>query len=49
MWGIAFCIDPRYWRLGAVDAVDEDPTTGRPVIIGRWYCFGPVAITYDYE
>lgn len=47
MWGIAFSLKPTEWRLGACDAIDDsfDP----PRIVGRWYCFGPVAVTYDYE
>ena len=44
MWGIAFSMQPREWRLGACDAVEDD---GR--IVGRWYCFGPVALTYDFD
>lgn len=43
MWGIAFSIRPTEWRLGACEADDD----GR--IVGRWYCFGPIALTYDYE
>lgn len=44
MWGIAFSLSPRAWRLGRRDAVAED---GR--VIGVWWCFGPVAICRDYE
>lgn len=44
MWGIAFSIRPSEWRFGACDAIEDD---GR--IVGRWYCFGPVAITRDFD
>lgn len=47
MWGIAFCLNPRHWRLGWHDAKDEQ--MGREIVVGRWFCLGPVAITYDYE
>lgn len=44
MNGIAFSLDPREWRFGWNDAVEED---GR--IVGRWLCLGPVALCWDYE
>lgn len=44
MWGFAISLDPRSWRLGKCDALEED---GR--VVGVWYCCGPLAICYDYE
>ncbi len=49
MYGIAFSLNPRHWRLGFSDAMDTDPVTGRDIIVGRWFFIGPIAITYDYE
>jgi hypothetical protein len=48
MWGIAFSLNPRNWRLGWSDAMDHD-SQGREVCVGRWFFIGPVALTYDYE
>lgn len=45
MWGIAFSSNPRTWRLGKCDAYDD--VLGR--VVGVWWCFGPVALCYDYE
>lgn len=44
MWGFAISLDPRHWRLGKCDAVED---CGR--VVGIWYCCGPIAICYDYE
>jgi hypothetical protein len=35
MWGFAFSLDPRAWRLGKRDAYD---VLGR--VVGVWWCFG---------
>ncbi|MDX2334597.1 hypothetical protein [Brevundimonas vesicularis] len=43
MWGIAFSLNPMAWRFGKRDAVDGG------IVVGVWWCFGPVAICYDYE
>jgi len=48
MWGIAWSWTPKDWRIGPVDAFDYDDF-GRKIIVGRWYCFGPVALTRDYD
>jgi hypothetical protein len=47
MWGFAFSLNPLSWRLGACDAVDD--AYSPPRVVGRWYCLGPIAVTYDYE
>lgn len=44
MWGFAISLKPSAWRFGKRDAVDD-----RGVIIGVWWCLGPVALCYDYE
>ncbi len=45
MWGFALCVDPREWRIGKCDAYDDR----QGLVVGVWYCFGPFAITYDWE
>lgn len=47
--GLAFSWSPREWRWGWCDAIDDQIVPGRHVVVGRWLCFGPVAITFDYE
>ena len=50
--GIAFSLSVRDWRLGFSDAIDDqhpNAAPGRPVVVGRWLCLGPVAICWDYE
>lgn len=50
MWGIAFSWNPKNWRLGWSDALDyPHPQALDPIVVGRWFFIGPVAITYDYE
>jgi hypothetical protein len=43
MWGLAFSLNPSEWRFGKCDAVDDG------LVVGVWWCFGPVALCYDYE
>ena len=43
MWGIAFSFNPPNWYLGKSYAMEDDGT-----VVGVWYFFGPIAITYDY-
>ena len=47
--GLAFSIDPRYWRLGWSEAWDYQDVSGKPVYIGRWFFIGPVAICWDVD
>ena len=50
--GIAISLDPRAWRFGFTDAVDDEhpeAAPDRPVCVGRWLCLGPIAICWDYE
>lgn len=49
MWGVAFSLNPKDWRLGWVDAKDIDPNSGRAIVVGRWFFLGPIAVTHDYE
>ena len=48
MFGVAWSWNWREWRLGVADAIDED-ANGREIVIGRWLCLGPLALTYEYE
>lgn len=49
IYGLAFSLDPRKWRLGWSDAMDIDPSTGRAIVVGRWFFVGPIALTMDYQ
>lgn len=42
-WGMAFCPNPRHWRFWKQDATEDDGSK-----VGIWWCFGPVAICYDF-
>lgn len=44
IWGIAFSFNPKNWRLGHADALNDQ---GRK--IGDWWFLGPIAITRDWE
>ncbi len=45
MWGFALSLNPREWRLGKCDAYDDELDR----VVGVWWCFGPLALCYDYE